>query len=298
MIESMTGYGYGQASNDNFLVTAELKAVNHRYTEVSFKLPAHYVQQEILLKNRLQQRLRRGKLFLAVTVEHLHPDAEVGRSPLDIELIKHYYRELKQASEMLRMNQSGEPREIALSELLGLPNVVREDAAEVSDEEWQLVQQAVEDAMAQLEANRRSEGERLLPDLQGFADTLAQKLEEIEPYEQERLEHLKQRMENGLQELGRNVSVDQERYQQELLYYLEKYDISEEKARLRSHLSQFRDTLAAPESNGRKLLFLTQELWREVNTLSNKAYHVEIQSRAVAMKESIEKMKEQLNNIV
>lgn len=293
MIESMTGYGRGRAASANYEALAEIKAVNHRYTEFNFRLPAHYLREEIELKNRLQSILKRGKIHILLTVTHRTEQAAAGGILLDRGRLIQYYHELQAVARQLGSEQ--DPR---LPELLNLPGVLAEGSQDVAEEEWAIALQAVDEAAARFQEHRREEGAQLLPQFQQAMSRLGELLEQIEPHEAARTEALKQRMEAGLKELGQHIHVDQERYQQELFFYLEKYDIAEEKARIRSHLQSMEATLAEPESNGRKLLFQVQELWREVNTLGNKGYHAEIQSISVQMKEELEKMKEQLMNIL
>lgn len=290
----MTGYGYGTVQNADYHITAELKSVNHRYCEINFKLPQNYLEQEVLLKNYLQKKLKRGKIFVLLSVEHLNPNASAGgRATIDAGVLASYYEELHAISTKI-----GIKPKIKLTDLLELPNVLVDSTRSTPEEEWNLVQQAVEAAVQKLIEVRNAEGEKLQPEFEKATNRVTELLQEITPYEEERVEMLKQKMETGLKELANNVNYSEDRYQQELFYYLEKMDIAEEKARIKVHLDTFRQTMEAPESNGRKLLFLTQELWREVNTLGNKSYHIQMQERVVQMKEELEKMKEQLMNIV
>lgn len=286
----MTGFGRGRASANGYTATVELKSVNHRYLEFTFKLPSYYFEQEMAIRNLLQP-LRRGKVYLSLNVHTDHADANTP-AQINTGAMRGYYKTLKQLARDLSADYP------QLTDLLELPGVLEEGAASVSDDEWAVAQAAIQDAIANIQASRRKEGDELMPELLAQLDIVAQQLTEIEPLEAGRADLLKQKMESGLAKFGKDMHVDQDRYQQELFYYLEKYDIQEEKSRLRAHIAEFRDTLQAEDSSGRKLLFTTQELWRETTTLGNKSYNVDIQKRVVAMKEALEKVKEQMMNIV
>jgi uncharacterized protein (TIGR00255 family) len=287
----MTGYGRGEAGNAKVRASVELKSVNHKFLEFSFKIPAHYMAQEVELKNLLQP-IGRGKVYLILNLHHLAGNTASGSLPLNTELLAAYYTKLAELATQLNAPQ---PR---LTDLLGLPNVLEDIGAEVDEAEWDVVKTATQRAVASLVEARNQEGARLLPEFQLYCSEIDRLLDEIEPYEAARIEQLRTRMEAGLKELVAHQSFSEERFQQELFFYIEKYDIAEEKVRIRSHTADFYNTLHGAESNGRRLLFLTQELWREVNTLGNKSHQIEIQNRVVTMKETLEKMKEQLMNIV
>jgi uncharacterized protein (TIGR00255 family) len=293
MLESMTGYGSATLHSPDLQVHAEFKTINHKFLELSVKLPQNYLQQEIVLRNDIAQRVKRGKGLLMVSVEHLNPETAGGKAQLNTQVLQGYYHDLTDLALSL-----GASTAIPITDLLTLPNAFVEGSVTVPEAEWQLVQQAVRQATDQLLENRRKEGAQLMQEFRNALLEVRERLAEIEPFEKARIEALRARMQNGLSEVSKNYAVNEERFQQELFYYMEKFDIAEEKARLLVHLDAFTATLDEPDSNGRKLNFLLQELWREVNTLGNKAYSTEIQRRVVSMKEELEKIKEQLNNIV
>ena len=292
MIQSMTGYGSAIVSNSRYHINAEIKSLNSKYIEIYTRLPAHYFQQEMILKNMLTQKLVRGKISVYITIENMNPGTDAVK--INSELLKAYYEQLNEISKELSIKEP-----LPFATLLSLPNVIQEVNAQVDEEEWQLVLKAVTEAAQNLIENRLKEGAALLKDLELRGKTIEQLLLEIEPYETDRIGQIKQRLKAGLQELSEVFSFSEDRFQQEVVYYLEKYDINEEKVRLRAHLDSLFDTLKhSSENQGRKLYFLVQEMHREVNTLGVKAYDANIQLRVVSMKEEIEKLKEQLLNIV
>lgn len=288
MIISMTGYGRGRVVRDGYAVVAELKSVNHRYLELQFRLPGHYQAHEMFLRNRLQT-LQRGKVTVTLSID---TETEGTLSaPVDHGRLKAYYHDLQQTAAEL-----GAPPP-TLDAVLALPGVLLESTSEVNETEWAIVQEAVDLAVAELQAARQREGENLQPQFDACLEALDAFVDGTEAFEAARVDALKAKMETGLAELRANHPIDDGRFQQELFYYLEKYDIAEEKQRIRAHLQSFRELLSAKESQGRQLQFLVQELWREVNTLGNKAYQMDLQRQVVSMKEELEKLKEQLMNI-
>ncbi|MFO0399696.1 MAG: YicC/YloC family endoribonuclease [Sphingobacteriia bacterium] len=294
MIQSMTGYGIGKASDADLQITAELKSLNSRNAEIYIRLPPAYFHQEIRLKNLLAARLERGKISMVLTVER--QGATQGESPVQVNtpLLKAYYTALSQLQLEL-----GDPRPLSLESLLGLPGVVAEQRAEqVGEDEWKLVQAAVDMALDNLLAERNKEGAALQQDLQARIRQVRRLAAQVPQYAQGRVEAIRSRITAAFGELGEGLSMSEERLQQELIYYLEKYDINEEQVRLAAHLDNFDQTLDEEKGQGRKLLFIVQERWREVNTLGVKSYDLQIQNLVVQMKDELEKLKEQLMNIL
>lgn len=257
------------------------------------RLPKHYFEQELLIKNLLTQRLQRGKVNVSVSV-HVHgaENAPVEVS-VDADLLAAYYKELDSVRRTLGIQQ-----EIALSTLLSLPGAVSEPDKPVTEEEWALVQQALEKATTALVASRQQEGSTLVTELTLRINEIEKLQAQLPPLEAERIETVKTRLSASLQEFLQGREIDADRFNQELIYYLEKNDITEEQVRLRAHLALFRQTMAEGEGQGRKLGFVTQEIGREINTLGSKAYHAGMQRLVVQMKDELEKIKEQINNIL
>lgn len=294
MIQSMTGFGKAVARNEHYQVSVEIRSLNSRYLELTNRLPRGYFEQELWVKNAVTTRLQRGKVNLSLSVLPLHPEHSAAQVHIDAELLAAYNTQLEQ----LRL-QLGLTDRVPLASLLQLPNVIQEPELAVPDDEWALAQQAVQQALDSLVASRSSEGAVLMQDLLLRAQLIEQQLLEIAPLEHERIAAVKQRMAanlaNSLAEMGQ---ANDDRFQQEIIYYLEKNDITEEQVRLKAHIALYRSTLAEAESQGRKLGFIVQEMGREINTLGAKAYHAGIQAIIVRMKDELEKIKEQLNNIL
>lgn len=293
MLESMTGYGHGKAINERFQVRAEIKSINSKGLETVVRLPAYYFQQEVLVKQMVAEVLERGKLSLALTVDVLDPAIAMQRVRVNWDMLKGYGLQLDNAAKSL-----GRTEVTPLASLLGLPGVVAEGGAEVSEEEWQLAESALRQALQQLKADRQREGNTLQIDITEHLDNVVAGAARVRELEKGRIDVVRQRLRNALDQLRSEFSVNEERFEQELIYYLDKFDINEEMVRLDSHLNHFRKTLEANSSQGRKLGFIIQELWREVNTLGVKAQDTQIQTIVVNMKDELEKIKEQLMNVV
>jgi len=291
MILSMTGYGAAQTSANDLHITVTLKSLNSKFLETKFVLPQHYQQQELWIKNLLATEVQRGKLSLTLSIERLSSGG--SGIPFDSEKLATYHAELQRLADKLNPGER-----IAVTSLLTLPGVMADSLREVDEEEWELARQTIEKAVQAFKESRRTEGRALQADFEHRAKLLADYLNQVEPYEPGRVENIKQRLLAALAELKDSVTVNDERLQQELIFYLEKYDITEEKTRIRTHLKYFNDTLHDKEAQGRKLLFIAQELWREINTLGNKANEVNIQKIVVQMKDELEKIKEQVMNIL
>jgi uncharacterized protein (TIGR00255 family) len=288
----MTGYGLGQAQNEQFHATVQLKTLNSKNLEFHFRVPSRYQQEEIWLKNLLSGPISRGKVTVTVAIEPIQANVPTGEL-LNRSRVLAAWREAQAIAQELGTETP------TLSSLLTLPEMWQSDtSSRVEAPEWQMVQQAAQAALEALMDNRKSEGAALAEDLAQRITHIETLLDEIEPYEAERVPQVRDRIRNALAELQGNVQVSEDRFHQELVYYLEKLDITEEKVRLRAHIAYFREMLAQPESQGRKLQFMVQELWREVNTLGTKSNELNIQKRVVNMKDEIEKVKEQLMNIL
>ncbi|MEM6630541.1 MAG: YicC/YloC family endoribonuclease [Bacteroidota bacterium] len=292
MILSMTGYGMGVNSSANYRVTAELKSLNSKYFDLAIKLPSAYNKYETKLRNHLMSKLQRGKVLAAISVEVLN---ETKRSlHINHTLAKAYYVELMRLKETVGLTE-----EIDFPLLLSLPEVIPEEALVEDPEEWTLIEQSIEEAAERLLQNRTQEGEALNKDLSLRRTNIAALLQEVEKLLPERKQHIRDRLEQALQDIRNKIGDwDQNRFEQEVLFYLEKLDITEEIVRLSQHLTYFAEVQALPENSGRKLQFLSQEMGREINTIGSKANSSTIQRLVVQMKDELEKIKEQVHNIV
>ncbi len=290
MIKSMTGFGKGEASFGTKKITVELRSLNSKQLDLNIKLPALYRQSETELRNLVAQRLQRGKvdLFVSVESQQVETSAHINR-----EIFREYLRQLNDA---LAFSGIDADYDAMLPVLMRMPDVVSVEAERVTEEESAALMAAAADAVERLDAFRVQEGAVLIADLLRRVDLIERYREEVVPFEKARTETIRARILDNLSKLG--VEVDRNRLEQEMIYYLEKLDITEEKVRLENHCRYFREVAAGEEAPGRKLGFITQEMGREINTMGSKANESNIQILVVRMKDELEKIKEQVLNIL
>jgi uncharacterized protein (TIGR00255 family) len=292
MLLSMTGYGRATRTFGEKTVTVEVRALNSKMTDIRFKMPFNYKEKEIELRRILTEQAERGKIDMSINIRSLAGEEEYA---LNHDLFKSYYREIKGLTAELEM-----PQVDILNAILRLPNIVGSDEAGVSEEEWEATQGAINDALVDFKKFRSTEGGAMGKDLRERVAAILQLMNDVLPYEKERIVKLRLRMKQNLEEFLAKENVDKNRYEQEVLFYLEKIDITEEKVRLEQHCRYFVETMDDKKnsSKGRTLNFITQEIGREVNTLGSKAYSSEIQHLVVQMKDELEKIKELIANLV
>lgn len=290
MIKSMTGFGKGEASFGTKKITVELRSLNSKQLDLNIKLPALYRQSETELRNLVAQRLQRGKvdLFVSVESQQVETSAHINR-----EIFREYLRQLNDA---LAFSGIDADYDAMLPVLMRMPDVVSVEAERVTEEESAALMAAAADAVERLDAFRVQEGAVLIADLLRRVDLIERYREEVVPFEKARTETIRARILDNLSKLG--VEVDRNRLEQEMIYYLEKLDITEEKVRLENHCRYFREVAAGEEAPGRKLGFIAQEMGREINTMGSKASESNIQILVVRMKDELEKIKEQVLNIL
>jgi uncharacterized protein (TIGR00255 family) len=290
MIKSMTGFGKGEASFETKKITVELRSLNSKQLDLNIKLPALYRQSETELRNLVAQRLQRGKvdLFVSVESQQVETSAHINR-----EIFREYLRQLNDA---LAFSGIDADYDAMLPVLMRMPDVVSVEAERVTEEESAALMAAAADAVERLDAFRVQEGAVLIADLLRRVDLIERYREEVVPFEKARTETIRARILDNLSKLG--VEVDRNRLEQEMIYYLEKLDITEEKVRLENHCRYFREVAAGEEAPGRKLGFIAQEMGREINTMGSKANESNIQILVVRMKDELEKIKEQVLNIL
>ncbi len=286
----MTGYGKSTAEIPNKKITVEIRSLNSKQFDLSVRIPFAYREKEVTLRNNLSRRLERGKIDLTITVEQLLKDVS---SRIDHHVVAQYNEEIKDIAAELQID---EPKEWFLV-LFRLPDVMKPDVEEISDEEWEAIEEAVDKAVDEVIAFRKQEGEMLGNVLREKIENIRNLLDKIGPYEAERIEKVKLRLYEGLKSLE-GLEYDKNRFEQELIYYIEKLDISEEKERLANHLNYFIETLENEQSQGRKLGFIAQEIGREINTMGAKSNHSEMQRLVVQMKDELEQIKEQVLNVL
>lgn len=286
----MTGFGKGEAVVRHKKITVEIRSLNSKQLDLNLRLPALYRRSENELRGIVTRSVRRGKVDLFVTVESTCAETPAR---IDRELFRSYLRQLTDALTYAGIDAS---YDALVPAVLRMPEVVASDEETVSDEEHAALLAAAEAAVEALDAFRRQEGAILIADLVRRVDLIESYREQIEPYDRRRAETIRARI---LEQLGRlAIEVDRNRLEQEMIYYLEKLDITEEKVRLKNHCRYFREVAAEEEDAGRKLGFIAQEMGREINTTGSKANDTEIQILVVKMKDELEKIKEQVLNIL
>lgn len=286
----MTGYGKGTHEGDHKL-KIEIKSLNGKLTDVRMRVPARYRDKELDIRKIILEKAMRGKLEVSFSFDGQTNDEEFD---LNTDLFKKYLGELKalQASESI---EGGD----LIGAVMRFPNVIQTLDSELSDKEWLELRECLDDALAKLYNFRLKEGAAMEKSIRHHIEVIETKLEEIGPFEEARVERVRQRLGRGLQEHMNGEHVDENRYEQEVLFYLEKLDITEEKVRLEQHCTYFIDVLDTPDTvKGKKLSFISQEMGREINTLGAKAQSSEIQRCVVAMKDELEKIKEMLANTI
>ena len=290
MIKSMTGFGKGEASLSNKKITVEIRSLNSKQLDMNVKLPALYRTFEFDIRSRVAAAVTRGKTDVSVSVENTAVNTS---ATINKELFREY---LRQMNDTLAFSGVDAAYDAIVPVIMRMPEVVSTQAEEVSAEEQTALMQALDAALAQFNAFREQEGATLIADLLRRVDKIEELKAEVVPYEQSRCETIKNRIRENLAQL--KVDVDSNRLEQEMIYYIEKLDITEEKVRLAAHCKYFREVAANEEAAGRKLGFIAQEMGREINTLGSKANEANIQILVVKMKDELEKIKEQVLNIL
>jgi len=285
----MTGYGKCSVTFNGKKISVEVKSLNSKTLDVSTRIAPLYREKEMEMRQMVAKAVVRGKVDFSVWIEK---DASVDATPINTALVESYYKQIKSISE-----RTGIPcPDDWFGTLLRMPDVLtKTETEELSDEEWQAVRAAVEDALARLVDFRRQEGAALERKFIEKIDNIAALLKQIEPYEKSRVEKIRSRIIDGLTQIP-EIDYDKNRLEQELIYYIEKLDINEEKQRLTNHLKYFRETLAEGVGQGKKLGFIAQEMGREINTTGSKSNQAEMQNIVVKMKDELEQIKEQVLN--
>ena len=290
MVKSMTGFGKGEAALRNKKITVEIRSLNSKQLDLSLRLPAVYRQSEYEIRNLIARTIQRGKVDVFVTVESqaVETSARINR-----EVFREY---LRQMNDTLSFSGIDAGYDAILPVIMRLPDVVATEAEAISEEEHAALLAAVEAAAAHLDAFREQEGAILIADLLRRVELIEQYKTEVVPFEKARTETVKARILDNLSKLA--VDVDRNRLEQEMIFYLEKLDITEEKVRLTNHCNYFREVASSEEGAGRKLGFIAQKMGREINTMGSKANEPNIQILVVKMKDELEKIKEQVLNIL
>lgn len=291
MLLSMTGFGRATSTISDKTINVEIRSLNSKFTDVRFKMPQAYKDKEHVLRKLISDKAQRGKVDVNIDLKSLDGDGEYA---LNQALFTKYYKELHQLSNELSM-----PHADIMQAILRIPNVVSSASNEVDESEWQAVLDTIHLALNNFTAFRLEEGSAMEKDCRIRIESILALLGELEPLESERVKKLRQRINKHMEEYVGKDNIDANRFEQEILYYLEKMDITEEKVRLAQHCKYFLEVLDSKETiKGRKISFISQEMGREINTLGSKANSSDIQRSVVKMKDELEKIKEQVLNTI
>lgn len=291
MIQSMTGYGKATGTYQEKKIVAEIKSLNSKQTDISARIAGLYREKEIEIRNIISKELGRGKIDFALYFESYGKESNTRINP---SMMEDYYEQIQTIASNTNIPLPENWFEI----LLRLPDVMKSEIIELEEDEWQVVTNIIVEATTQLKDFRQQEGQSLELVFRTQIANIADLLKQVEPYEAERIEKIRARFIEGLQNLSDKFDFDQSRLEQELLFYMEKLDINEEKVRLQTHLDYFVETMEKEDAPGKKLGFITQEIGREINTLGSKSNHPEMQKIVVLMKDSLEQIKEQILNVL
>ena len=290
MIQSMTGFGKGIAELSNKKIIVEVKSLNSKQLDLSTRVPSLYREKEMDIRSEVARRLERGKVELSIRTENI---ATETTSKINVGALKNYHSQIVDAAASAGIDT---PQDW-FSVLLRMPDILVTESAELQEDEAVALMQAVKQALDQLEEFRMHEGKGLQEMFTRKLDNIGALLKEVEPYEQERVEKIRTRIVENLSKI-KEVDFDKNRLEQEMIYYIEKLDISEEKQRLSNHLAYFIQTMEEGQGQGKKLGFIAQEMGREINTTGSKSNQAEMQNIVVKMKDELEQIKEQVLNVM
>lgn len=282
----MTGFGKATLQLPNKKITVEIKSLNSKGLDLNVRMPSVYREMELGLRNQLSVELERGKIDFSIFMENT---AEVTSTKVNVPIVKAYISQLREVyadadeTELMKM-------------AVRMPDALKTEREEIDEDDWSEIQGVIEEAIKNIQAFRISEGVALEKEFLHRIANIMTMMNETVALDGERIQTVKTRLRTAIDEL--EVNVDENRFEQELIFYLEKYDITEEKVRLENHLNYFIETLAGNEANGRKLGFITQEMGREINTMGSKSNHAQMQKLVVQMKDELEKIKEQVLNVL
>ena len=286
MIQSMTGFGKATLQLSNKKITVEVKSLNSKGLDLNVRMPSVYREMELGLRNVIAQKLERGKIDFSIYIE---VTGEETSSKINVPIVKGYINQMKAVipnadeTELMKM-------------AVRMPDALKTERDEIDENEWNEIMKVVEEALKNIASFRIDEGKSLENEFVSRIENIRNYMNQAVSMDAERIETVKTRLRTALDELVANV--DENRFEQELIFYLEKYDITEERVRLENHLNYFIETIAGTEANGRKLGFITQEIGREINTMGSKSNHSEMQKLVVMMKDELEKIKEQVLNVL
>lgn len=290
MIRSMTGYGKSILETPRKKITVEVKTLNSKQADINTKLPWLYKEKEIEIRNLISRRLERGKIDLYIAFDTIDEDQS---TIINKETVKNFYNQLKEIA-----GEIGDTSSDLLGIVMRLPETLKTEKTELTEEEWKAAVQLIDDALSMADLYRLEEGKALEADLKRSVGKIIGFLDNIGSVEGDRISRMREKLEASLKDAVGTENIDKNRFEQELIFYLEKLDINEEKVRLRKHCDYFLETMESKESNGKMLNFISQEMGREINTIGSKANDAAMQKIVVMMKDELEKIKEQTLNIL
>ncbi|MFC5681962.1 YicC/YloC family endoribonuclease [Flavobacterium sp. MAHUQ-51] len=286
MIQSMTGFGKATLQLPTKKITVEVKSLNSKGLDLNVRMPSVYREMELGLRNQIAAALERGKIDFSIFIEST---AEQTSTKVNVPIVKAYIAQLREVyadadeTELMKM-------------AVRMPDTMKVEREEIDENEWAQIKNVIDESLSNILSFRKDEGESLEKEFQLRINNIRQFMNEALALDPERVQNIKDRLQTAIDEL--KVNVDENRFEQELIYYLEKLDITEEKVRLTNHLDYFLETIKGTEANGRKLGFITQEMGREINTMGSKSNHAQMQKLVVMMKDELEKIKEQVLNVL
>ena len=292
MIRSMTGFGKTEFEVGNKKITLEIKSLNSKQLDINTRIPAMYREKDIEIRRLISEMLTRGKVDFALYLDNLGTEST---SRINTAIVKDYYQQIKTIHNELGLDMTGN----IMNGILRLPETVKMVYDELDETEWLVVRENLVKSLEELNRFRDQEGLALKTDIEANIANILDLLKQVEPFENQRMENVKAKIMDSLDALQLNGNLDKNRFEQELIYYIEKLDINEEKVRLSNHCSYFTETMMdESEPSGRKLGFIAQEIGREINTLGSKANESHLQRIVVQMKDNLEKIKEQVLNVL
>lgn len=292
MVRSMTGYGKSITDTGQKKLTVEIRTLNSKQLDISSKLPWIYKEKEMELRNMISQSLGRGKIDISVSFDIID---EEPQTLINKNAVGRWYRQLKEITDETGIKTDDGS---LLQIIMRLPESIRSEKPELTEEDWLTLRDTVTDAIRIVDDYRMEEGKALDKDMRRSVASILKNLEEVKSFEADRIVRIRERIVASLNEIKGSVNADSNRLEQELIYYLEKLDINEEKVRLEKHCDYFVESLSSDEPNGKTLSFIAQEIGREINTIGSKANDASIQKLVVMMKEELEKIKEQVQNVL
>jgi len=291
MIKSMTGFGLASTDHENIKFAVEIKSLNSKFLELNLKLPRAFSEKELLLRNICSKEIERGKVSVSINIDR--GEENLKGATINAALLSKYYKQLEAINVDLGANSTN-----LLQAVLTFPEVISYQEEEINENDWDILYSTFNKALENFNQFRHTEGNVLKTDLELRIKNILQFFAQIEILEPLRIPQIRTRLNQFLEENVGKINVDQNRLEQELIYYIDKLDITEEKTRLKSHCDYFTETLKSKDANGKKLGFISQEIGREINTMGAKANDAQIQQLVVGMKEELEKIKEQLLNVL